>query len=150
MIPRGADGLRNIIMRMAIDLMPKASDAYMASDLGMLSALLGMVAQDYDRAADVLVAEHAALVPILEAGSAKVEDAALQGRIGEALAIQPASLRVSDLQARSDAMLRALIDLHAAVEEAEAAGAPWAKALNADIWRFLESQTEAQAYQVAL
>jgi hypothetical protein len=57
---------------------------------------------------------------------------------------------VRDLAARSDAAMRLLIEVQAKVEEAEAAGVDWARALNAEIWRFLETHVAAQAYEIAL
>ena len=43
-----------------------------------------------------------------------------------------------------------LIDVHAVVEDAQAAGAGWAGALNDEIWRFLETHVAAQAYDAAI
>ena len=148
MIPKGALGVAHLVTRIAQDLIPKASDAYMATDLGYFTALLGMIGQDYDRAADVLVSEHEALVPILRAAADRLDDADLKVRADAAVVMQPASLRISDLAARSDITMTVLIDVHAAVEDAQAVGADWADALNDEIWRFLETHVGAQAYDV--
>ena len=150
MIPRGAEGVAHLVTRIAQDLIPKASDAYMATDLGYLTALLGMIGQDYDRGAEVLISEHEALVPILRAAADRLGDAGLETRIDAAVEMQPASLRVSDLAARSDVTMTLLIEVHAAVEAAKAAGADWADALNDEIWRFLETHVAAHAYDVPL
>jgi len=150
MIPRGSEAIRHLVTRVAQDLVPKARDAYTAADLGYLTVLMGMIAQDYDRAAEVLVAEHAALQPILREAARHLGDADLKKRIAEALAAEAPSLRVSDLTARSDAALKLLIDLHAAIEAAEGAGADWARAVNGEIWRFLEAHVAAHAYETAL
>jgi hypothetical protein len=150
MIPRGAEAIQRLARRIGVDLIPKAPDAYTASDLGFITALLGMVAQDFDRAADVLVTQHEALAPILREAAERLGDADLAARIAAALDHPPASLRISDLTARADATLRLLIEAHAAVEVAADAGADWAVALNAQIWRFLEVQTAAEAYQAAI
>jgi hypothetical protein len=150
MIPKGAQGIGHLATRIGREMIPKAGDAYTASDLGMISGLIGMIAQDYDRAADVLVAEHEALAPILQEAAARLDDAGLKARIDAALALKPASLRVSDLAARSDVTLRLLVDAHAAVEDAATAGADWAGGLDDEIWRFLETHVAARAYDVAL
>jgi hypothetical protein len=150
MIPKGSEGIRHLVTRVAQDLIPKAHDAYTATDLGYFTLLLGMVAQDYDRAADVLVSEHAALQPILRRAALHIDDASLKARIAEALAAEAPSLRVGDLTARSDVTLKLLIDLQAAIEEAEAGGADWARTVNDEIWRFLEAHVAARAYEVAL
>ena len=150
MIPRGAEAIQRLARRIGTDLIPKAADAYTATDLGFMTALLGMVAQDFDRAADVLQSQHEALVPILREAALRLADPDLAGRIEAALAAAPASLRISDLTVRADATLRLLIEAHAGVEVAAVAGAEWAEGLNAQIWRFLETQTEAEAYQTAI
>jgi hypothetical protein len=150
MIPRGSEAIRHLVTRIAQDLMPKATDAYTVTDLGLFTALLGLVAQDYDRAADVLVTEHAALAPILRKAATHLDDAALKARIAEALAAPAPSLRISALTARSDTALKLLIDVHAAVEDAQAAGAAWAPALDGEIWRFLEAHVAAHSYESAL
>jgi hypothetical protein len=149
MIPKGAEGIRHLAMRVAMDLIPQARDAYAASDLGLVTALIGLIAQDYDRAADVLVLEHAALAPIFREAAEHLSGAELKGRIAEALAMPAPSLRVSDLSARSDVLLKLLIDVQAVTEEAEAGGAQWAAKLNGEIWRFLEAHVTAHAYEAA-
>jgi hypothetical protein len=150
MIPKGPDAIRNLVARIGMDLIPKAGDAYTATDLVYFTVLLGMVAQDYDRAAEVLVDEHAALVPIFRGAAANIADAALGARIAAALAMEPASLRVRDLNARSDILLKLLINVHAAVEEAEGGGADWARRLNGKIWAFLDTHVTAHAYDVPI
>lgn len=149
MIPKGAQGIGHLITRVAQDLIPKGRDAYMATDLGYLTMLMGMIAQDYERAADVLVTEDAEISAILKKAVTVLEDKALAARIRGALDQKPANLKVAELTARSDLMLKLLIDLHAAVEEAEAKGAGWARTLDADIWRFLEAHVSRHAYEVA-
>jgi hypothetical protein len=150
MIPRGSQGVANLAARIAGDLIPKAGDAYTGYDLGLIATLIGMVAQDYDRGAAVLAAEQAALTPILREAAARLDDADLKERIAAALALPPPGLRVSELTARSDLSLRLLIDAHAAVETAAIAGETWAHDLDAQIWRFLDAQAQAQAYAVSL
>ena len=150
MIPRGAQGVANLAARIAGDLIPRAADAYTAYDLGLLAALIGMVAQDYDRAAAVLADEQAALTPILGQAADHLGDGALKDRIAAALALPSPGLRVSELTTRSDLTLRLLIDVHAAVETVAIAGEAWARKLDAEIWRFLDAQATAQAYAVAL
>ncbi len=93
MIPSGPDAIRNLVARIGMDLIPKAGDAYTATDLVYFTVLLGMVAQDYDRAAEVLVAEHAALAPIFREAAAHLGDAALKTRIADALAMEAPSLQ---------------------------------------------------------
>ena len=145
MIPKGSAGIAHIAGRIVQDLMPRAGDLYMATDLAYLSLLLGMVAQDYDRAADVLVTEERELVAILRKASAHLSDEGLRKRIAAALEQTPTILRVSELTAHSDTLLRLLIDVHEVVETDSAA---WARELDGEIWRFLESHAAQRAYEV--
>jgi hypothetical protein len=56
---------------------------------------------------------------------------------------------VPDLNARADVTVKLLIEAHAAIEAAEAAGAPMAAAVNLKIWAFLERFVANRAYDVA-
>jgi hypothetical protein len=148
MIPKGAAGVGHIASRLVAELMPRASDLYMAADLAYLSLLQAMVAQDYDRAADVFVAEERQIVAILRDAAPHLKDDALRARIDAASEETPKSLRIGELTARSDTLLRLLIEVHAEVENAETAGAAWASTINADIWRFLETHAALRAYEI--
>ena len=54
MIPKGAEGLSHLANSLLMRVLPNAPDNYTMSDIGMVGMLLGLSAQDYDRAADVL------------------------------------------------------------------------------------------------
>ena len=145
MIPKGSTGIAHIAGRIVQDLMPRAGDLYMATDLAYLSLLLGLVAQDYDRAADVMVAEERDILAILRNANAHLSDEGLRKRIAAALDERPESLRVAELTACSDTLLRLLIEVHATVETDSAA---WARQLDSEIWRFLEKHAALRAYEV--
>jgi hypothetical protein len=149
MIPKASQAIGHLVTRVAQDLIPKATDAYTATDLAYLTALMSMIGQDYDRAADVLVTEHQAICAMLREAAAVLDDNGLKARIAAALELQPASLRVPDLNARADVTVKLLIDTHAAVEAAEDAGEAWAAPLNLKIWDFLERFAANRAYDVA-
>jgi hypothetical protein len=149
MIPNGAEGIGHIVARIFGDLVPKASDAYAMSDLAMIATLLGMAAEDYDRAADVLLADEAEIVEIFDLARIHVVDEQLRQRMTGAIVGPPESYRVSQLSARVDAAMRVLIALHEAVEVAQESGAGWAEVLNGRIWSFLERHTERRAYHAA-
>jgi hypothetical protein len=149
MIPKASQGIGHLIVRIAQDQIPKACDAYTATDLAYITGLMGMIGQDYDRAADVLISEHEIITTLLSEARGVLDDAALRERIDAALAMKPASLRIPDLNARADVTVRALIDVQAAVEAAEDAGQPWARPFNLKIWDYLERFAANRAYEVA-
>lgn len=150
MIPKGSAAILHLAGRIASDLIPKAPDAYAATDLGFVTALLGMVAQDYDRAADVTLTEIDALRTLLRRAAPDIVDAGVAGRISGALAMESHSRKISDLTTVHDALMRALIEVHGVVEDAAVGGADWAAGLDLEIWRFLDAHVAAHAYDVPL
>ncbi len=108
-----------------------------------------MVAQDYDRAVEVLVADQSDMRALFEAALGSIDDAALAARMSAAITARPASLHVKDQSAQADIAMRVLIDLHAYVEDAEARGEARASALNLKIWTFLDVHVARRAYDSA-
>ena len=149
MIPKGAAGIDHLATRMVTGLLPKAADAYMGADIGLMAALVRLVAQDYDRAAEVLTSDIAAAAAIFEEAAPHIADAGLKRRMAEAAASRPTSLRIEALSAHADVAMRVLIDLHAAVETAAHAGAGWAAPLDRRIWAFLDEYVAKRAYESA-
>jgi hypothetical protein len=148
MIPLPSDSINHLCMRIATDLLPKASDEYAASDLGMITVLLSMVSQDFERVADVHVREHAAITEIV-AGVIPHLPADLAERAKKDLATPLKSYCTSDLNARTDIVMRLLIDVHAHIETRMDAGEAWAKTADADIWRFYDQYGLDHAYEAA-
>jgi hypothetical protein len=148
-IPKGAAGIDHLATRMLTGLIPKAADAYMAADIGMLAGLVRLVAQDFDRAAEVLMSDIDGAAVIFREAAPHTADAALKRRMAEAAALRPRSLRIEALNAQADFSTRVLIDLHAAVEAAADAGAEWAAALDHKIWAFLDDYVAKRAYDSA-
>jgi len=148
MIPKGAEGISHIASRLVVDLLPKADDEYMAADLVMTADLIKLVAQDYDRAVDVLAMDHHDLCAILHEAAPQLNSSPLSRRIEEALASEPRSQRVSDLTERADNTMKVLIDLHQVLEnDMGHEGTEWAARVNLKIWRFLEAYVARRMYQ---
>ena len=150
MIPLGAQGIAHLATRLMTETAAKAPDAYMAADLGLTAALIGMVAQDYERAAEVLTLDREEIRPLLAAARPHLAGEALRARIDGVLTAAPASLRISDLTTLADRAMGVLIETHAAVEDAQAAGEAWAGPVGDEIWRFLERHVARHAYDIAL
>ena len=150
MIPHGAQGVGHIAQHMMTVLAPNVGDAYMAADLGMTASLIAMVAQDYDRAVEVLVADLDQTGPLLREAAPHLGGPALALAIADLIGAPPPGLRVSALSARADAAMSLLIDVHERVERAEAAGEAWAAPLNRRIWGFLDDYGARRAYSSPL
>jgi hypothetical protein len=113
-------------------------ESYALGDAKMVAALAILLSQEVDRAADVLIAENAALRGLFaKAGQQAVGP--LSQTIALAAASQDADYRVSSLEAGNAALRAVLIDLHAYAEDHPDA---WAKALEVDIWAILKAGAE--------
>ncbi len=111
--------------------MPETS--YALGDAKMVAALAILLAQEVDRAADVLATENAALrILFAKAATLPIED--LGAKLTELAKSCDASLRVSVLEAGNAELKAMLIDLHALVEDIDA---DWARSLDAEIWGLL-------------
>jgi hypothetical protein len=148
MIPKAPESLGHMAMRVATDLIPKAADDYAGADLGLMTVMLSMVGQDFERFAEVHVREHEEMCALFREAAPHL-DADLAGRVAAVLAQPQASLMASALNARADVTTRLLIDLHAFVETKMDAGEAWAKALDSRIWTFLDQHAQRRAYEVS-
>jgi len=149
MIPQGAQGVGHLATRIVTDLLPKAADDYMAADLGMIAGLLGLVAQDFERGTEVLLADIADIHAILETAAPRFAGSDLGRRMAAEVARLPSGMRLSQLTAHTDGAMRVLIDVHAAVEAAADAGEGWAKMPDLAIWTFLDAHVARRSYDSA-
>ncbi len=106
---------------------------------GLSAVLLRVVATEFDRIADRLSVENAAVAAILSDAAAVLPDASLNVRAREAAnAATPPDLRVSTLQAINDRLRAILVDVHAAIEETPGEEA---RAMEERIWEELREST---------
>ena len=150
MIAQGAEGIRHSAHYLRDDLIASVADPFLAGDLRLIAQHFDLVAEDFDRAVDNLVADRAALeaffaaaLPHLCGGGGGDEAAAATA----ALADTVAGLRVGDLAARGDRDMVAFIAVHARIDRAVAAGEPWAAPLREEAWRILDAWLERRRYR---
>ena len=106
---------------------------------GLSAVLLRVVATEFDRIADRLSVENAAVAAILSDAAAVLPDASLNVRAREAAnAATLPDLRVSTLQAINDRLRAILVDVHAAIEETPGEEA---RAMEERIWEELREST---------
>lgn len=106
---------------------------------GLSAVLLRVVATEFDRIADRLSVENAAVAAILSDAAAVLPDASLNVRAREAAnAATPPDLRVSTLQAINDRLRAILVEVHAAIEETPGEEA---RAMEERIWEELREST---------
>ena len=107
--------------------------AFAAGQAGLIGLMLGMSAAEYDRAADIRVAENADLRTLFAELAPEVADAALRVRLEAAAGSKDASLRISALNDANDALRRLLTE---AMIDVEARGA---KQSERRIWAVLQA-----------
>ena len=116
----------DLAARLRAEIVPEPT-GFRANNVAMGSAMIDMIAEEFDRAAARLFEENAAVRTLLQRG-------------GVAIAIPAApDLRVSALEAENDRLRAALIDLQAALENRDD---DEARALDTDIWRELARSVE--------
>lgn len=134
MTPAVSQVLADLAGRVARNAAPDIPPAERAGELGLSALLLGLAAEMWDGAAEILVQENAELRALLAAGAELWNDDSRR-RWLEALARgRDESLRISALQAANGELKVALIALQAELEHRDD---PAAKALESDVWRAL-------------
>ena len=138
--------LEIVSSRLLFDVAPNVQASYRQQSVGITGMLLTMVREETERAAARRVEENAALRALFGRAATQVGDTALKARLTEAAAGRDPSLLLTELENANQALCALLIELHAHVEEEKA---PWARALDAEIWRELVVSTERRRLSLA-
>lgn len=139
MTPKIPDVLADLAGLVIRNASPDVDPADRGSALGLSAMLLGIAAQEWDRAAARLVGENRAIRELLSEAPDALGEGALADRLRGLSTGQDEDLRISALEAANATLRAALIDFHAAVEAAE--GEP-ARRIEAAIWAELRASTE--------
>jgi len=115
MRPTGDEVLRGIQGSLLTYVLPELQSPYARSELMIISALLAIVAGEYDGAAQGLVDENAAL-RALAARGAEALDGDLAGELRALAGRQDASVRLSSLRETNEALRGAIARLGVAIE----------------------------------
>ena len=146
MKPDASKLLEVIAGKLLFEIAPNIQPSYRQSSVGLTGMLLGMVREEFERACARRVEENGALRALFARAATNVADTDLRRRIESAAGGTDPSLLVSELEKKNDALRALLIELHAHVEEQDA---PWARALDAEIWRELVVSTERRRFSLA-
>jgi hypothetical protein len=131
--------LADFAQRFATVIAPQVQPAYLAAALAMSGGILGMIVEDWDRAAARRVEENRAIRGLFRQAAGLAVEPGLAARLATLAEGDDDDLRLSALEAGNEALRSALIELHAAVEAMEGSAA---KALNDAIWAELSKSTE--------
>ena len=132
--------------KLIFEIAPSVTPSYRQSSIGVTAMLLGMVREEWDRAAARRVEENASLRALFGDASSVVTDTDLRRRLEAAAGTVDASLLVSELEKSNDALRALLIELHAQVEQQSGAAS---RALEDAIWRELSASTERRKVALA-
>lgn len=139
MKPDVAQVLADLAGRVARNAAPQIPPAQRAGELGLSAMLLGLAAEMWDGAVEILVQENAALRALLASGARVSQDNARRRWLVELAGSRDGSLRLSALQNANAELRVALIALHAELERRDDAEA---RSLETDIWRELVAGAE--------
>lgn len=139
MNPEGDKILTLSAARLATTVAPLLSEVYAQSAIGLTNFMLTLVAQEYERAADLRVNENASIRGLFDELVPLVTDPQLKAKLLAAAATKDLSLKISALNAANYDLRRLLTALHVHVEEHEGAKA---RAAERRIWQLLKAIAE--------
>jgi hypothetical protein len=120
---------------LALRVMPELPpESYAVGDTRLTAALLLMIAQQAEKAADILVNENVAIRRLFAQAALAPLDAAFSAQLKAAAGTTDTNLRITVLEEGNAALTSLLITLHAKIE---AHSEPWAKDINQTIWQLL-------------
>lgn len=120
-------------------ILPNLNSEYSMGDTGLMAMSFMMMAQEFDRAADIRLQENEDMRALFAHAADVVDNDKLAEALRAAGSGVDASLRVHALNAGNDELKAVLIELHAYVE---ASDAHWAPELEMRIWSVLCASTE--------
>lgn len=121
---------------------PQAQPSYLAGTIAMSGMLMGMLAEEWDRAADRLARENRAIRALFRQAERIALDPTLAHDLRALAGGEDDDLRVSALEAANGGLRAALIRLQAAIEDRTDAAS---RALNDAIWAELSASTQRRA-----
>ena len=136
MRPETSELLLQSAQKMGLELYEGLGTDYDRTTMRIYAFLTMIAATEHDRAADDRVWENEALCALFNEAAGLVDDESLRDRLAEAVAREPSSLRISDLNNVGDHLRTVLIELQAYLETADGAAL---KALHRAVWDHLQA-----------
>jgi len=134
--------LRSMMTKLLLEVAPAVGDAYVRSNVEAMGALLAAAAEEFDRAAEVRVAENRSMREILRRPTKHVPEGDLRSRLAVAAEEREASLRITDLNAANDRLRALLIEIQTLVEGSDE---EWARRIDRAIWDELRASARRRA-----
>jgi hypothetical protein len=124
---------------LAQDFVPRLPTSFEQGALTRHAILIGVVAEEFDRAAARRIEENGALRDLFADAVRAIPDSDLRSRLRAASETEDRSFRVRDLDESNCGLRRLLVELH---EYVEPLPGDEARSLEAAIWRELVRSTE--------
>jgi hypothetical protein len=134
--------LGTLAAHLIAEIAPQVSVDYLQKNTALVSMMLMIVAEEWDRSAERRVQENRELRRLLGESARAVTDRGLASRLMAAAEAGEESLILSQLDRTNDALRSLLIELQAHVEEQESQAA---REVEARIWSELRASTERRA-----
>lgn len=139
MKPDAGRVLNGVAVSLMTKVAPEVRTPFGQQLAGLSAVLLRVVATEFDRMADRLSVENAAVAAILADAAGVVSDASLAERARAAAEEgTPPDLRVSTLQGINDRLRAILVEVHAAIEDTPGEEA---RAMEERVWEELREST---------
>lgn len=145
MIPHTQQALGFLIDRLMQNVMPELQTTFAMSDLAFITTLLTMFGQDFDRGAQVRLADIREMQDIFSDAKGVVQDPALAKRLAATQDLVESDMRIAALDAVHADHCKLLIEAHAAIEERDTRAAA---VLNDQIWAHYARHAERHRYDV--
>lgn len=136
MNPEGNKILSISMQRLAGEIAPMLPNAFAQGQIGLIGFMLTLVANEYERGADLRVNENRAMRDLFAEAARDVSDGTLKAKLETAAKTDDASLRISVLNQANWELRRLLIELHAYVETRTDDAA---RKLERKVWTMLRS-----------
>ncbi len=135
MIPEPGKALAELAGKLALSVLPEVGSTYGMANAGLISLLMGALAEDFERA----IANRFADIAELQDLFAEARSAPGAAERANFSASEPASLALRDVCAWHDTGMELLIELHRWAEQSDAA-------VDREIWQFLYRHTERNQF----
>ena len=143
MRPEADHILKTVAMTLGMKYLPMLDTEHAQSNMGLTAMMLGMVAEEFDRAAHRRIEENRELRKIFSAAVTVVTDEDLKKRLQAASENKTNDYTVKTLDKLNCELLEVLIDLHAHVEELEGEDA---RKINDAIWDEMEKAVKRREF----
>lgn len=146
MIPNTPKAVTFLAQRLLSHVLPGQQTAFGAADVALLSMLLEMVGQDFERAAQTRLEDVREMRGIFAEARGLPLDEALVARMNDARACDLSDVRIARLDEVHALHGKALIELHARIQQLDTAEAA---RLDRLVWEHLERHAERHHYDFA-